>query len=79
MKKKQTTLEPTIETPKESKNSNEKPDDTSNKLPETDKKPFVRTNNLKNGQHSSLNTNTSKAAKFSSLFKNNHEIPRVGE
>jgi hypothetical protein len=50
-----------------------------NKLPDPEKKTFVRSNTFNNSQHSVQNTKTSKAAKFSSLFKNNHEIPRVGE
>ncbi len=36
-------------------------------------------NHAINKNHSITSQSTSKLAKFSSLFKNNHEIPRVGE
>ena len=60
--------------------TDEKSDESETKVKRT--KKFEKNSNRpqNNSQSSYTGTGaTSKMAKFSSLFKNNHEIPRVGE
>ena len=47
--------------------------------PEAKHNKFDKPNNSSKNFRSGPSSSSSKTAKFSSLFKNNHEIPRVGE
>ena len=66
-------LKADIETNENVAKDEEKPEAKHNKFD----KPNNSSKNFRSGPSSS--SSSSKTAKFSSLFKNNHEIPRVGE
>ena len=59
--------------------------DTNENVAQDDEKPKAKhkfdkpSNGSKNFRSGPSSSSSSKTAKFSSLFKNNHEIPRVGE